>query len=326
MNTTNNYNLVLVDPLTGDSESQQRVSFAALGVRERENLEQWLIKHPEIFGERLLIITTEFAEFENSRKRLDIVALDEQKKLVILELKRDASGTLAELQAIRYAALCSTMTFQKMVSLHAKFAGISAQQAESRIKEFVHDEEFEELDDKPRLMLVAGAFDRHLTSTVLWLGKFGVDITCVELTPYRVSGSKKLALVPKVIIPLPQAKQYLIQVKEKELAEGQISASAHLYRERNQQILDHFRNLMVDKAPALAPARNVMQIPRGRSGIHYEWWQQTRGERVLVVGLHFETSSKGKNQRWCEYFRKQRSKLENAVGQEISFNPDWGEK
>ena len=137
-------------------------------------------------------------------------------------------------------------------------------------------------------MIVAGAFDdQHLTSTVLWLAKFGIDITCVELTPYRIKGSKKLAIVPKVIIPLPQAKEYLIQVKEKELTEGEMSQSERMWRERNQRILSNFRILMPDRAPISAPTRNVMQIKTGHTGVHYEWWQQARGDKQLVVGLHF---------------------------------------
>lgn len=324
---TNNYNLVVIDPSTGDSELQERVSFQSLGVKERQNIEEWLLKNPKILGEELLLITKEFADFENSKKRLDVLAIDKNKKLVIVELKRDATGTLAELQAIRYAALCSTMTFNKMVELHSEFAGISNDDAKKQIRSFVEDEEFDTLDDKPRLLLVAGAFeDQHLTSTVLWLNKFGVEITCVELTPYRMEDSRKIAIVPRVIIPLPQAKQYLIQVKEKELAEGQLSPSARLYQERNHQILSYFRSLIPDRAPAVAPARNVMQIPTGRAGVHYEWWQQSRGAKTLIVGLHFEASSKKTNQRWCEHFRKQQSKLVSAVGQKVDFNPDWGEK
>jgi hypothetical protein len=318
-----NYNLVIIEPTSGHVETQQRVSFASLGVKERQHIEQWLIDHPEILGERLLVITKEFAEFEQSQKRLDILALDENKKLVVLELKRDASGSLAELQAIRYAAMCSTMTFDKLVDLYAKFSRRGVEEAKTRIREFVHDEEFSVVDDRPRIILVAGAFeDQHLTSTVLWLGKFGIDITCVELTPYQLPGSKKLAIVPRVIIPLPQAIEYLIQVKEKELAESSLSRSAQVWRERNQQILNCFRELMPDKTPPSASPRNIMQIHTGVAGLHFEWGYFVR-EKVLIVGIHFESSSKHTNQQRYERFRKQRAKLERAVGGKLEFNPHW---
>jgi RecB family endonuclease NucS len=51
-------------------------------------------------GERLLVITNEFDEFDQSNNRLDILALDENKKLVVIELKRDASGSLADLEDV----------------------------------------------------------------------------------------------------------------------------------------------------------------------------------------------------------------------------------
>ncbi len=322
MKSAANYSLVIIEPTSGHVETQQRVSFASLGVKERQHIEQWLIAHPEILGERLLVIKPEFAEFDQSQKRLDILALDENKKLVVLEIKRDASGSLADLQAIRYAAMCSTMTFKKLVDKYAESLKCETEEAEKRIREFVHDNEFKVLDDRPRIILVAGAFeDQHLTSTVLWLRKFDIDITCVELTPYQLPGTKKLAIVPKVIIPLPQAIEYLIQVKEKELAE-KLFHSEQVWRERNQQILNCFRELMPDKTPPSASTRNIMQIHTGVAGLHFEWGYLVR-EKVLIVGIHFESSSKHTNQQRYEHFRRQRPKLERAVGGKLEFNRLW---
>lgn len=323
MKASANYSLVIIEPNSGQVETQQRESFASLGVKERQHIEQWLIDHPEILGERLLVIAKEFADFDQSNKRLDILALDENKNLVVLELKRDASGSLAELQAIRYAAMCSTMTFDKLASLYAESSGCGTEEARTKIREFVQDDEFSVLSDRPRIILVAGAFeDQHLTSTVLWLGKFGVDITCVELTPYRLPGTEKLAIVPRVIIPLPQAKEYLIQVKEKELAESSLSHSAQVWRERNQQILNHFEKLMPARTPSSASTRSFMKIHSGVGDVHFEWSYSVR-EKVLFVAIHFESKSKHTNQQRFERFRGQRAKLEKAVGGKLEFNPIW---
>src|ERR1700722_7875174 len=132
MRPSANYNLVIIEPNSGRVEPQQRVTFASLGVKERRHIEQWLIEHPEILGERLLVITKEFADFDLSQKRLDILALDEGKKLVIVELKREATGSVAELQAIRYAAMCSTMTFDRMVGLYAESLKCGAEEAKAK--------------------------------------------------------------------------------------------------------------------------------------------------------------------------------------------------
>lgn len=47
-----------------------------LQIREREDLEEWVIDEPRILGEELLVITSEYAKFEDLRDRLDILALD----------------------------------------------------------------------------------------------------------------------------------------------------------------------------------------------------------------------------------------------------------
>ena len=74
---------------------------------------------PEVLGEPLLLITS---EFEESDKRLDLLLLDRSARLVVAELKLDASGTLADQQAIRYAAFCSTIrTTRRSSSLKFPF-------------------------------------------------------------------------------------------------------------------------------------------------------------------------------------------------------------
>ena len=107
------------------------------------------------FGtEPLLLITSEYDRFEKSDKRLDLLALDKAGKLVIVELKRDVAGSLADLQAIRYAAFCSTMTLDDVVSLYAEFVKKDEEAARQTIVEFVDDASFSELDEQPRIILV----------------------------------------------------------------------------------------------------------------------------------------------------------------------------
>src|ERR1035437_8461379 len=95
------------------------MSCSDLGVKERQDLENWIIQEPRILGlgAELLLITTEYDRFDKSDKRLNLLALDRSGNLVVIELKLDAAKTLADLQAVRYAAFCSTMTFKTMVGL-----------------------------------------------------------------------------------------------------------------------------------------------------------------------------------------------------------------
>ena len=52
-------------------------------------------KTPEALGENLLIIQKEFDDFEDTRERLDLLALDKKGRLVVIENKLDDSGRAA---------------------------------------------------------------------------------------------------------------------------------------------------------------------------------------------------------------------------------------
>jgi len=63
---------------------------------------------------------------------------------------------------------------------------------------------------------VAGSMsDSEITSTVLWLRSFDLDIRCLEITPYQIADARIL-LVPRTIVPLPEAEQYQVRVERKE--------------------------------------------------------------------------------------------------------------
>ncbi len=218
--------IFLIDQETKEPIKVEPVSFAEIGIKEREDLEQWVIDHPELLGEDLLVITSEFDRFDKTHRRLDILALDSDLSsdskgvLVVIELKLDINRSLADQQAIRYAAFCSTMKMEDIVALLAKRLNVTPEGASTRICEFLGVDELPNLGNHPRIILAAGSLDDpELTSCVLWLRTFGVDISCAELTPYRLPISSQIILVPRIIIPLPEAIDYVISVEQKDAAE-----------------------------------------------------------------------------------------------------------
>ena len=56
-----------------------------------------------------LVISEEFSEWSEGTRRIDLLGLDKQLNLVVIELKRDETGAHMELQALRYAAMASTI-------------------------------------------------------------------------------------------------------------------------------------------------------------------------------------------------------------------------
>ena len=124
----------VVDPATREPVRLGPVSFRDIGVRERDDLERWIAKDPGLLGERLLVISSEFSGFDKSNRRLDILALDSKGSIVIIELKLDANRSLADQQAIRYAAMCSDMTMDDVVRALAESDGCSTSEAEDKLR------------------------------------------------------------------------------------------------------------------------------------------------------------------------------------------------
>jgi hypothetical protein len=301
------------------------MSFSDIGIKERQDLERWIIAHPELLGEELLIITSEFDRFDKSNRRLDILALDSEGVLVVIELKLDASRSLADQQAIRYAAFCSTMIMENLVRLFAVFKGVSEEEASQKICEFLELDDLPELNNRPRIILAAGSFnDQELTSCVLWLRNFGIDISCVELTPYQLKDSSQIILVPRIIIPLPEAKDIQIKAERKEVHQVQQAKQKSEYRILWQAVSTAFNNLDTQFKSRGKSSDMYQQVYVGDSRLHYEWILRKRSAS-LDVALHFESSDKDENLKFLELIQSKRDQIKQGIDFEFKAAP-WGKK
>lgn len=202
--------------------------FINLNIWERRHIQEWIKKAPDLLGEELLIVSTEFNRFQNSDDRLDLLALDRQGNLVVIELKRDEHAAYADLQALRYAAMVSSMTLDKLLPYYQIYqrsisgGDIDTDTAREQLLDFVTlNEEFTELSDKPRIILCSEDFSAELTTTVLWLNQHGMDISCVSIKPHKVGD--QVIVVPNKIIPLQEAQHYRIEIQQKEESRQQSS-------------------------------------------------------------------------------------------------------
>lgn len=204
--------------LTSDVlEPIAEVTFTALGLKEKSNIQKALRRHIQAItpGAKTMVIAEEFGDWVDANRRIDLLCLDDQARLVIVELKRDNSGHM-ELQALRYAAMVSTMRFEQAVEAHRKYLKSidSERDAEASIREFLQAEEGPvALSDEVRIVLAASDFSTEITTAVLWLNKQGLDIRCVQMRPHHVDGAVLLDV--DQVIPLPAAAQYQVALREK---------------------------------------------------------------------------------------------------------------
>ena len=76
-----------------NNEIQQisETSFGQEGILERQDLQQALKQNIEAIVPDVLIVAEEYSEWNQSRKRIDLLALDRNANLIIIELKRTDS-------------------------------------------------------------------------------------------------------------------------------------------------------------------------------------------------------------------------------------------
>ena len=79
----------------------QITSFANAGFKERNHLQKHLKNQIQIIAPDTLVIAEEFGNWEDSRRRIDLLGIDKNANLVVIELKRTEDGGHMELQAIR---------------------------------------------------------------------------------------------------------------------------------------------------------------------------------------------------------------------------------
>src|SRR5438105_374612 len=96
-------------------------SFSEVGIKERADLQRLLRGQIDIISPDTLIISEEFGEWEDSKRRIDLLGVDKNGNLVVIELKRTEDGGHMELQAIRYAAMISAMTFDKIIEVYGEY-------------------------------------------------------------------------------------------------------------------------------------------------------------------------------------------------------------
>ena len=68
--------------------------------KERDDLQRLLKDDLSVIGDDLFLIKEEFSQWEDSKRRIDLLALDRNGSLVVIELKRTEDGGHMELQGL----------------------------------------------------------------------------------------------------------------------------------------------------------------------------------------------------------------------------------
>lgn len=194
-----------------------RTSLNREAVREREDLQRILRDQIEVLDPEILVIAEEFSNWDDSRRRIDLLAVDRAANLVVIELKRGDTGGHMELQTVRYAAMVSTMTWDRAVEAFGHYLRTRGREEDPGevLLNFLdwEDPDEEAFGQDVRIILVSADFGRELTTAVLWLNERDLDIRCVRLRPFADDG--RVLLNVEQVIPLPEAQDFQVQIREK---------------------------------------------------------------------------------------------------------------
>jgi hypothetical protein len=200
------------------------VSLAEVGLRERRDLQEWVLAYPAILGEDILVVTFEFDRWwsptVSPTDRLDVLGLGSDGRLLVAELKRDRAPDTVEMQAIKYAAMVSRFTQESLAAQHARFLthqrGAETSEDEALQLLLAHAGELDpEVLRRPRIVIVAGEFPPVLTATTVWLTEMGLDLTLVRVQAYRTE-HETLVTVSQ-LFPVQDVEEFMVTPRQAEV-------------------------------------------------------------------------------------------------------------
>ncbi|MGF6409555.1 DUF4268 domain-containing protein [Paraburkholderia sp. MM5482-R1] len=242
----------------------EEVKFSERGLRERNHLQEWLANKPDALGEDLLIIQKEFDGFDDTRERLDLLAIDRNGGLVVIENKRDDSGRDVVWQSLKYASYCSTLSKTQIADIFQEYLNGRGETRDARrtICEFLKEEDFADVVLNPgndqRIFMVAAQFRKEVTSTALWLLKHRILLKCFKATLF--THQDQLFVNVEQVIPLPEAEELMIGIADKEVEEQSSErGKAYRYELRNEfwhMTLEALREANISLYSSASPSRD----------------------------------------------------------------------
>lgn len=322
-----------IDKSTNRITRLQNKRFSDLGFSERNHLQEWLAYQPDAFGEELLIIQKEFDGFDDTRERLDLLALDKDGNLVIIENKLDDTGRDVVWQALKYASYCSGLSKKQVIDIYQSYLNryCDGGDANALICEFLEVPDMGEIvlnsGNAQRLIFVAANYRKEVTSTALWLLSHGIQLQCFKVTPFsmqlNVTGEQheELFLNVEQIIPTPEVKELMIGISAKEadekVTEQEVKTRHKIRLAFWEQALNAFKTSDCDLFDNINPTKdNWINAGSGLRNCPFELFFGTKGARV---GFYIGRVEKSENKAVYDHLISFKAEIEERFGKELEW-------
>ncbi|WP_252145263.1 DUF4268 domain-containing protein [Yokenella regensburgei] len=327
-----------VDTPTNSLHSLQEVSFSSLGYTERYHLQEWLAKNPQALtrdnDDELLIIQKEFAGFDDTKERLDLLAIDKQRNLVIIENKLDDSGRDVVWQALKYAGYCANLRKDQILDIFQlyldKYEPEETRPAAEVMAEFLECESLDEVQINQsrtqRVMMVAASFRKEVTNTALWLMQFGLRVQCFKVKPYKFNDDVFVDI--RQVIPTPEAESFMIGMAQKEAEEqstsGELKTRHQLRKAFWTKALERLKASQCTLYNNISPSTDHW-LSAG-SGISAVSYNLIFSKKEIRVELWIAKSSAESNTFAFNWLYEHKALIENSFGHVLKWEPLPGKK
>lgn len=292
---------LLFNVVGASARPAEPISLADAGLRERADLQEWVLAHPDIIGDGVKIVTFEFDRWWTASgsaplDRLDVLGLDRSGTLVVAELKRDRAPDTTEMQAVKYAAMASRFTLESLAEQHARFCAQPGEpgdndEALAALIEHAPDLSMGTLR-RPRIVLLARDFPPVVTATVVWLTEMGLDITLQRFQAYRSTvpaageGSSTQILVSvSQLYPVRDVEEFTVSP-----AQTQVRAAAQT-KKRTQDVSAVRRLADAEAVPDGTQFRIVVRDELGaEQRADLEVWLEEDSRRSIAIWSNDPTS------------------------------------
>lgn len=294
-------------------------SFDLVGLRERYDLQRLLRSQIEVIAPDTLVIAEEFGDWDESKRRIDLLALDKDANIVVIELKRTDDGGHMELQAVRYAAMVSTMSFDNAVEIYGRYLASHGHTDDPKktILDFLEWQEPNQdlFAQDVRILLASANFSKELTTAVMWLNERELDIRCIRIIPYQDNG--RILIDVQQVVPLPEAADYIIRIRDKEHKGRQERNERSSLRWRFWQGLLEVARSKTKLHSNISPTEyHWISTGAGIGGVSYNYVVRQHGGTVEVF---FGRKDADANKRMFEELYSHKGEIEQSFGEELSW-------
>lgn len=266
--------------------------------REVDHLEAWIVDNPQVLGDDLMVVSTQFNRWESqvgtAAERLDVLALSSSGQTVVIELKRGRDATV-HLQALTYAALVSGFTREVLASTYQEWLArrgeeITQEEAFGRLKGWVGEEWTDQMLAIPRVIIVAESFPPQVITSVQWLSSVTSDLV-IEAHEYRLFRSGgEVVVVFQRLFPVVDISD---QVLRPRLDRSEVNEKMERNRRRAKSVaVIHASGQVADGTPVVLDLTGQAK-PHAREAI--QRWMAENPARSEVTWINHPTSPL----HWC---------------------------